>query len=340
MVKSKKKFNLVRLVGVLIIIYTIPFFFPNAYIAQIANLIGIYMLMAMSLNLLTGFTGQLSLGHAAFFGVGAYTSAIVSKSFGLPFLICLLIAVTVTTITGLLLAIPALKVRGTYLVLVTIAYGEIVRLLMINWVSLTNGPNGIYSISPVSIFGYKFNDLTKSYYLVITVAFLIYLYIKLLMESRAGRAFLSIRDDASAAELCGVDITMYKIKAFAISAAISGVAGSLYAHMYRYISPSSFSATQSQLFLCMILIGGMGTLPGPVIGAVVLTILPEMLRFMQNGRMLVYGILILLVVIRSPGGIAKYLSVLIGKIKKYDGDHRKRQHSVQGAGPRKDNGKC
>lgn len=313
--KTKKQSRIKSLI-LAAVLFALPLLFPNAYVAQIANLAGIYVILAMGLNVLTGYTGQLSLGIAAFFGVGAYTSALLDVNFKLPFLVCMLAAIVVTVISGLILAIPALKVKGSYLVLLTIGFGEITRLLMVNWLSLTRGPAGIVGIRPPSILGFQIDTLTKNYYLILIIAILAFLYIRHLMNSRAGRSFLAIRDDDGAAELCGINITEYKIKAFAISAALCGIAGSLYAHMIRYISPDSFTAAQSQLFLCMIVIGGMGTLSGPVIGAILLTILPEFLRFLNTGRMVLYGILILLVVMRWPGGIAKYAGIFANYLKR------------------------
>lgn len=319
---TKKKINWTQCLVALAVFFAIPLFFPNEYVAQIANLAGIYTILAMGLNVLTGFTGQLSLGIAAFFGVGAYTSALLDMNFGWPFLLCMLAAIVVTVFCGLILAIPALKVKGSYLVLLTIGFGEITRLLMVNWLGLTRGPAGIVGISAPSIFGFKIDTLTKNYYLILIIAILCFLYIRHLMYSRAGRAFLAIRDDDGAAELCGINITMFKIKSFAISAALCGIAGCLYAHMIRYISPDSFTATQSQLFLCMIVIGGMGTLTGPVVGAILLTILPEVLRFLNTGRMVLYGVLILLVVMRWPGGIAQYVRVLTDFVRRKFGKRR------------------
>jgi branched-chain amino acid transport system permease protein len=311
-----KKIQLARGVGIIIALFALPLFFPNPYITQIANLAGIYVIMAMGLNVLTGFTGQLSLGVAAFFGVGAYTSALLDVNFKLPFLVCMLAAIAVTIISGLILAIPALKVKGSYLVLLTIGFGEIIRLLLVNWLKVTRGPAGVVGIRSPSIFGLHINTLTKNYYLVLVTAILSYLYIGCLMRSRVGRAFMSIRDDDGAAELCGINITEYKLKAFAVSAAMCGIAGSLYAHMIRYISPDSFTGAQSQLFLCMIVIGGMGTPIGPVIGGLLLTILPEALRFLRTWRMVLYGVMIILVVMRWPGGIAKYTSLFIEFVKR------------------------
>jgi branched-chain amino acid transport system permease protein len=306
----------IKFIIIVVVLFILPAFFPNAYIAQIANLAGIYVILAMGLNVLTGFTGQLSLGIAAFFGMGAYTSALLDVNFKIPFLSCMLAAIVVTMVSGLILGFPALKVKGSYLVLLTIGFGEIIRLLMVNWLSLTRGPSGIVGIRAPVIFGIQFDTLTKNYYLIGVIALLAFLYIRLLIHSRAGRSFLAIREDDGAAELCGINITEYKLKAFAISAGLCGVAGSLYAHMIRYISPDSFTGTQSQLFLCMIIIGGMGTLSGPIIGAILLTILPEILRFLNTGRMVLYGILIILVVIRWPGGISKYAAVLLAFLKR------------------------
>jgi branched-chain amino acid transport system permease protein len=315
MAKNIKIRNLLKMVVAAIILLIIPRIIPNSYIMQLVINVLIYVILTMGLNLLTGFTGILSLGHAAFFGVGAYTAAILNVRYGVSFYITLPAAIIITVICSLLLSIPALKVKGSYLVLMTIGFGEVVRLLLVNWIPLTNGPNGIVGISYPELGFFKITSIYQCYYLIILFVVLLAIYQKVLMRSRVGRAMLSIRDDDNAAELCGIDIAQYKIKAFAISAAYCAIAGSLYAHTIRYVSPDSFRSEESQLILCCVIIGGIGTFKGPVIGAVLLTLIPEVLRGLDDLRMVFYGIVLVIVIIFFPGGIAKYWDLIILKIK-------------------------
>ena len=306
--------SLVKLAVAAIFLLVLPKFVPNSYIMQVVVNILIYVILAMGLNLLTGFTGILSLGHAAFFGLGAYTAAILNTTYKMPFLVTLPCAILVTAVCSLVLAIPALKVRGAYLVLMTIGFGEVVRLLLVNWVPLTNGPNGIAGISYPNFGFFKISSLSQSYYLILVFVVLLAIYQRVLMRSRVGRALLSIRDDDNAAELCGIDIAQYKIKAFVISAVYCAIAGCLYAHIIRYVSPDSFRAEESQLILCCVIIGGVGTFEGPIIGAVLLTLIPELLRGMDNLRMVLYGVMLVVVIMFFPGGIAKYWTLLVRKL--------------------------
>lgn len=308
-----------KIIGVLILVLlllVLPFLFSNQYLVQIINMIGIYALLGTGVNILTGYTGQLSLGQAAFYGIGAYTTGLLSIHFKLPFLVILPLAVIITAIFGIILAIPALKVKGSYLALVTIGFGEIVRMVLVNWVSFTKGPAGIVGIAPPRFFGYAIDTLHKNYYLILVFVAAGIIYQKCLMSSRTGRAFMAIREDDKAAELTGINITNFKIKAFVISAVYSAVAGVLYATMIRYISPDTFTTNDSNIILWTAIMGGMGTTAGPVIGAVVMTILPEALRFLGDWRMVIYGIMLLVVIIKYPGGLMPYLKKASVWIKK------------------------
>lgn len=310
-----KTSNLIKLIVGAVVLIGLPAVIPNSYIMQLVLNIMIYVVLAMGLNLLTGFTGILSLGHAAFFGVGAYVSGILNTRLGWPFWATLIASVVLTALISLLLAFPALRVKGTYLVLMTIGFGEVVRLLLVNWISLTNGPNGIVGISYPDFGFFKLTNMTQCYYLALIFVVLLMIYLKVLMKSRVGRCLLAIRDDDKAAELVGIDVSQYKLKAFMISAAYCAIAGTLYAHVIRYISPDSFRADESQLILCCVIIGGIGTFKGPVIGAILLTVLPELFRSLQDFRMVLYGIILMIVIIFFPGGVAKYWDLLISKIK-------------------------
>lgn len=310
-----KTSSLIKLIIGAVVLIGLPVVIPNSYIMQLVLNILIYVILAMGLNLLTGFTGILSLGHAAFFGVGAYVSGILNTRLGWPFWATLIASVVVTALISLFLAFPALRVKGTYLVLMTIGFGEVIRLLLVNWISLTNGPNGIVGISYPDFGFFKLTNMTQCYYLAVIFVVLLMVYLKVLMKSRVGRCLLAIRDDDRAAELVGIDVSQYKLKAFMISAAYCAIAGTLYAHVIRYISPDSFRADESQLILCCVIIGGIGTFKGPVIGAILLTIIPELFRSLQDFRMVLYGVILMIVIIFFPGGVAKYWDLLVAKIK-------------------------
>lgn len=297
--------------GILLLIVCIlllPQAAPNQYIVRILNMIGIYMLLGTGVNILTGYTGQLSLGQAAFYGIGAYTTALLNVILGVPFYISFLCSILITGCFGFLLSIPALKVRGSYLALLTIGFGEIVRMVFVNWVSLTRGPSGVTGISAPSLMGYQIGSLKQYYYFILLFVLLGLLYQKILVSSRPGRAFVAIREDERAAELTGINVVRYKITAFVTGAVYSAVAGCLYAHMVRYVSPDSFTSNDSNIILWIIIIGGMGTQLGPVAGAIIMIILPEALRGLGNMRMVVYGMMLLLVIIFTPEGIGSYLA--------------------------------
>ncbi len=289
------------------VLLVLPRFLPNQYIAQIVNMICIYIILGTGLNILTGYTGQLALGQAAFFGIGAYTAAILNKAYGLQFIPLLLISALVTAVFGVVLSVPALKVKGSYLALITIGFGEIVRILMVNWVALTKGPAGIVGIAAPTLFGFTFDNLGSFYYLILFFVVIGLIYQKILIHSRTGRAFIAIREDDTVAELTGINITAFKVKAFVISAVYCSIAGVLYAMMIRYVSPDSFTGNDSSIILWTVIIGGLGTLAGPVVGAIVMTILPELLRGIGNMRMVIYGIILLIVIIKYPSGLTPFL---------------------------------
>ena len=312
---GRKASDLIKIIVVLAIVCVVPLLVPNDYIQQIVNMIGIYIILGTGINILTGYTGQLSLGQAAFFGIGAYTTAILNTRTGAQFFICLLVSIVITGLASLILAIPALKVKGPYLALLTQGFGEIIRIVMINWTPVTNGTAGILKIQSPKILGFTFNTLTRYYYLVVVFAALGLLYQRILINSRTGRAFIAIREDMEAAELTGINVTTYKIRSFVLSSVYCAIAGTLYAMMIRYVSPDTFVNNTSSVILWTAIVGGFGTLVGPIIGGIVMQTLPELLRFCGSWRLVVYGIILLTVILRFPGGLYPYLQKLIAFCK-------------------------
>ena len=284
-----------------------PFFIESGYVMHTLIMASIYAILTMGLNMITGFAGQLSLGHAAFFGVGAYTSALLTIKLGLNFFLALSCSVGLAGIMGVILGFPALKLKGPYLVICTIGFVEIMHEIFLNWIGLTRGPMGIVDIPypPTLTLGSWTIDFTVSlhyYFLVLVLTVITFVIIISLVNSKMGRALKAIREDEIAAECSGVNITYYKLVAFSIGAAFAGIAGSLYAHYIGYISPDSFVLLESINILVMLVLGGMGTMVGPIIGAVGVTFLLEYIRFLAEFKLIFYGIVLMLIMVVAPGG--------------------------------------
>jgi branched-chain amino acid transport system permease protein len=280
----------------------VPAVVTNLYHIQVMIFIGIYTILTLSLNLLNGYVGLLSIGHAAFYGIGAYASAKLVMTAGLPFPLAMLGAGAVAGLIGYLIAKPTLRLSGIYMTLATLGFNMIFFLILQNWMSFTNGPLGIMDIPPPNIFGYEIETRVQYYYLVFFLVLLTVVSMHRLMTCRFGRALVSIRENELAAEAMGVHTTRYKIQAFVLAAFYAGIAGSFYAHFVKYISPDSFYIYESFILLAMLAFGGQGNLIGPVVGAAVLIIIPEIFRFLQEYRMLVYGgVLITMMLVRRQG---------------------------------------
>jgi branched-chain amino acid transport system permease protein len=288
--------------AIVAVIALIPLFIGNMYYIQVLIFIGIYSILALSLNLLNGYVGLLSIGHAAFYGIGAYASAKLVMELGLPFPLAMLGAGLIAGAFGYLIAKPTLKLSGIYMTLATLGFNMIFFLVLQNWMSFTNGPLGIMDIPPPSIFGYVLESRLQYYYLIFFLVLLTIGSMHRLMTCRFGRALVGIRENELAAEAMGVHTTRYKIQAFVLAAFYAGIAGSYYAHFVKYISPDSFYIYESFILLAMLAFGGQGNLIGPVVGAAVLIIIPEVFRFLQEYRMLVYGsVLIIMMLVRRQG---------------------------------------
>ena len=265
--------------------------YVDIYVLQIMVLIGINIILALGLNLITGVTGQLSMGHAGFMSIGAYTSAILSLQFGMPFWLCLMAAGLTAAMAGVLIGIPTLRLEGDYLAMVTIGFAEIVRVVFLN-LDIAGRGMGLSGI-----------PANTSFSVVWGLVIVIVLLNTGLLKSRPGRALYSIREDEIAAEASGVNTTLYKVIAFAMGTFLAGIGGSLYAHYLTYISPQDFDFMRSVEYLNMVVLGGMGSIPGTILGAVILTIAPEGLRFVEDYRLLFYGGLLVILMIFRPNGL-------------------------------------
>lgn len=276
----------------------------DPYRLSVLNLLLIYLILALSLDLLVGQTGLLSLGHAAFFAVGAYAAGILSSRYGWPFVATLPAGVALAALAGALLARPIVHLRGDYLLITTLAFGEAVRIALVQDVfGLTGGPNGILGIGRPELLGLTVRRPHEYYVLLLAVAALVVAFLWLLYTSRLGRAFRYVREDAVAAEAMGVETARIKLLAFTLSAGLAGLAGVLYAHWATIIAPETFGLMTSVTALAIVVLGGPGSLPGVVVGAVALVVLPELFRELSQYRMLVFGLAMVVMAAVRPQGL-------------------------------------
>ncbi|WP_342363850.1 branched-chain amino acid ABC transporter permease [Terrarubrum flagellatum] len=281
----------------------LPFLLANNYQLGVAHQALIFILLATGYNLLLGFTGLVSFGHTALFAIGAYASAIAVATYGAPFLVGLIAAALVSGVVGVAIAVPALRIKGHYLTLLTLALGEVIRLLIRSMESVTHGSQGFSGIPRPEIAGFSFRAGVPLYYLLLGFAVVGVLFVWRVQATRYGRAFKAVRDAEIGAEVCGVNTDYVKILAFGVSAIFAGVAGSLYAHTMRFISPEFFSLGLTITLLAMVLLGGRGTVIGPVVGAALLVALPEWLRFVKDYYLMVFGLAIWLCALALPDGV-------------------------------------
>jgi branched-chain amino acid transport system permease protein len=298
------------LAALALLLLTVPLWIANPYHLHVLIMAGIFTILALSLNLLLGYTGQLSLGHAAFFGIGAYTSALLTLRAEWSFWPALAAAAALAGASGWAIGRLALKLRGAYFVLVTISFAGVISLVSQNWMELTNGPLGLPGIPPPDLGPWSLRAKGAYYYLVLVAAALAYGVCHRLVRSRIGRAMIALRENEPLAESVGVDVTHYLVLAAIVSAALAGVAGSLYAHYTRFVSPEVFLFSYTVTMVIMVVAGGKGTLAGPVVGAVLFTALPEALReaVAWQWQMLAYGVLLVLLLFFLPRGIVPALS--------------------------------
>jgi branched-chain amino acid transport system permease protein len=301
--------------AVVVVAGTAPFWVWNPYHLHTLIMAGIFAVLALSLNLLLGYAGQLSLGHAAFFGIGAYASALLTLKLEWSPWLGLLAAILLPALAGFGIGWLALKLRGAYFVLLTISFAGVVSLVSVNWMDLTNGPLGLPGIPPVDLAlpglgAVSLRSKGAYYYLVLAAVILAYAACHRLVHSRAGRALVALRENETLAESVGIDSTHYLVLAAVVSAGMAGAGGGLYAHYTRFVSPEVFLFTYTVTMVIMVVAGGKGTLAGPVVGAVIFTVLPEALRAVTSWQwqMLLYGLLLIATLVFLPRGIVPELS--------------------------------
>ena len=284
----------------------LPFIVSDPYIQHLMIVCCIYVVLALSLNLLIGFAGQSSFAHAAFFGIGAYTSAILAKQLGVPFWLSLPVSGIVTALISLLIAIPSLRLRGPYLSIATIGFQQIIFVILSQWVSLTRGPMGITEIPKPQIGSFIIKSLPQWYMLAFALVVLTVIVMLRITKSRLGIELIALREEEVAARSVGVNTVKLKIIAFAISSLFAGFAGSVYAHYINSIDPYTFVIGLSATILVMVLAGGAGSIVGSIVGAIVLTLMPEFLRQFANAglRMVIFGAAMTAIIIFMPGGFA------------------------------------
>ncbi len=287
------------------ILFIILPFIINAYWVDVLFFFGIYALLGLSLNIVLGEVGLFDLGHIGFMAIGAYTTAILNATFGIPIIILLPVSAIAAGAFAWLVCSPIIHLRGDYLCIVTIGMGEIVRLtLNNNPFGITGGPNGVFGIDFPSLGSiFVVDNSTKFYYYIWLIVGLTIIGLVNLQRSRIGRAWNCIREDEIAAEATGIDVRYYKLLAFVLGAGLAGVAGNVYATKLMMVSPESFNFMESCMLFCIVLIGGMGSIPGVLIGAAAISLFPEFFRTFAQYRMLIFGAAMVAMMVFKPGGI-------------------------------------
>lgn len=292
---------LLGLLGVALL--AVPNLVQSQYLMRLFNVAGIYVLLVVGYNILYGLTGQLSFGHAGFFAIGAYAVGVATVQYGLPVWVGIVASVLLSILFGVIVGVPTLRLKGHYLAVATIAFGEIVRQVILNWKPVTRGYDGILGIPPIGIGGFVAQGDKAMYYIIFVVVVLGMILGESVKRSTYGRAMYAINDSELAAEVMGVDTTRVKVLAFSLSAIYAGLAGALYSHLFGYISPDAFGFRVSVTIVAMLLVGGTGSTVGAAIGAILITFLPELLRVSDIYYMVIYGFIFLFILVFLPGGI-------------------------------------
>src|SRR6185312_694637 len=313
---------------VLVLFAAVPFIQTNTYWQHVFGVALIGAILALGLQLLVGMAGLLSLGQGAFYGIGAYVSAVLTLHFGVPFALAFLAAGLAAAISSLLL-VPIVKLPSSSLAVATLGFNIIIYLFMLNEEWATGGSYGMLNVPLPSIFGFKFTTERDLYFLILAVTAIIYFGLDRLAHSRFGRALRAISQDEDAARACGISIIRYKSKCFLVAAFTAGIAGSLYAHHARYLNPNDFTFNKSIDILIMVVVGGLGSLPGAVIGALVIVFMPEFLRSSGELRLILFGALVVVLMGVGRGGIAGLPMLLVRFVQRLRADGGRAVESVE-----------
>jgi branched-chain amino acid transport system permease protein len=310
----KQEYRVIAIISV--ILFVIPWLLPNRYLLSVAVLVGIYSFMTIGLNLLLGYAGQISMGHAAFYGMGAYTVAVLTTRFHWDPFFALCASLILVGVIAWLIGKPTLKLKGHYLAMATLGFGLIVQILLDEMVDITGGPQGISGIPKLAILGFSFKDDFQAYFLIWGLVMAVQLMVVNLIKGKMGRAFLAIHSNELAADSLGIHTASLKQNVFVMSAVLAALAGAFYAFTINYISPEPFGFNFSIMLVTMVVIGGMGNLWGPLLGTALLGILPEMLRSFKNFDIAVYGLLLILIIIFIPKGVIGLFDWAANSMKK------------------------
>jgi branched-chain amino acid transport system permease protein len=311
--------DMVKFLAFAAMVLLAPLVFHGGYLMNVLVFVGIHTMLAIGLNLLLGYAGQISLGHAGFFGLGAYLSGILTATYGWNPWLAMPLAAAVVGSLAFLIGFPILKLKGHYLAMATLGMGIIMYIVFNETIGLTGGPSGLSGIPNISIGTLTFDSDVKNYYLIWVFTLTAILLTLNLANSRVGRALRAVHDSEVAAKVLGVNSRLLKVQIFALSAVISSVAGSLYAHTMTFVSPASFGFNFSVELLTMVVIGGLGSIYGSFLGAALLTLLPEFLRAAQDYDIIIYGGLLMLMVMFMPGGLVRGVPDLFRKLLKRGG---------------------
>jgi branched-chain amino acid transport system permease protein len=293
--------------GLAVLLALTPLVMRNPYDLGILNLIGIYVIVVLGLNLFIGFAGQISLGHAAFFGLGAYGSAVLSATYHVPAWPAMILTAGAMVVVALVLGVPTLRLTGHYLAMATLGFNYVVDSLFVQWDTVTGGPSGLSGVPPLSIGGLTFDSDLKFHYLVWTFALVALTLCLNLVRSGVGRGLAALAEDEVAAAALGVDVRRQKIGVFILSAVFASVAGNLYAHYFSYVNPDAFTIFKSLDLVIMVVVGGLGSVWGTLFGAAFITILPHFLGFLENYTDIIHGVILVVILLFLPQGFVSGL---------------------------------
>ncbi|MGB4294165.1 MAG: branched-chain amino acid ABC transporter permease [Smithellaceae bacterium] len=311
MTKEKRQITIFLIFSFVLLV--IPFSLRESYLLNVMVFIGIHTMLAVALNLLMGYAGQISLGHAAFFGMGAYISGIFTTRFGLdPWLVIIMAALCAAAI-AFAMGFPILKLKGHYLAMATLGFGIIIYIIFNETVNWTGGPSGLSGIPNLKIGELVFDNDFHNYYLVWIITLGVMLLSINLSQSRIGRALRAVHDSEVAARVMGINAWVLKVQIFTVSAFISAMAGSLYAHTMTFVAPASFGFNFSVELVTMVVVGGLGIIYGSFLGAAILTTLPEFLRVFEDFDIIIYGLMLIVITMFMPGGLISGLQLLSQK---------------------------
>ena len=310
----------VALLVTVVVIAVLPQVFTDSYWRTNLIVCALNVMLAIGLDFVLGYAGQLNLGQSAFYGIGAYVSTLLVTRLGVPFWIAFAGAVAFAGLAGVVLSLFAMRLRGHYLAIASLGFAVITYQILMNWISVTQGPLGIYAIPPppalalpgLPVIGFR--NLANLFYLVAGFALISYLLLDRLIRSPIGEALTAIREDEVSAASLGINAALWKVFAFGVGSAVAGAAGGFYGSFVGTLVPEAFFITESFTILAMVVVGGMGTLLGPVAGAILLTLLPELLRGIGDLRLVVYGVALTLVVLFMPGGIAQATRLMLARL--------------------------